>query len=563
MKNSSLFIILQRMRKPFLVITITHAIAIIGFLIIDGIDANGKTYNLTIFDAFYFVTYTATTIGFGELPYEFTYAQRIWATISIYLTVIGWFYGVGTLITLLQDKLFLREIKKSKFKRQIKNLKQKFIIILGYNQTTKEIINKTLEQGIRAVVIEKDENKANELILESYTPSVPILVADVHSAQAIAEAGIKKFNCKGLISIFEDDSLNLRIALTSKLLNKNVKLAVKSTSIDHTENLVDLDVEIIANPFAIISSEINMALNAPNLLKLERWVYQIDNLVGKLPVFPKGKYIICGYGRMGEYFYGILKQNKLKANFIEINKTKVSRFITNDDMGIINADADDKDSLLEAGILEADAIISATNKDTTNLSILATAKKLNPNIMAIVRENEMDDFSIFENAKVDHIFMPSRILINKTTNAMIYPISDKFIRMICNKDESWASKLVKDLMTKIGENPLLFELKIDKNNTPQIFNAIENSNEIKLELFSRSLYNREHHNNVIPLLLKRDGKNILLPDTEELININDDILFACDENGKSDIEYISQNLYEFHYAYTGKENETIFFRKNK
>ncbi len=561
MKNSSLFIILQRMRKPFLVITITYTIAIIGFLVIKGVDNEGNPYQLTIFDAFYFVTYTASTIGFGELPYEFTYAQRIWASMSIYITVLGWFYGIGTLVSLLQDKLFLREIEKAKFKRQIKNLKDKFIIILGYNQITNEIINRTLEQGLRAVVIEKDENKANELILENFTPTVPVLVADVHSSEALKEAGLKKINCKGLVSIFEQDSLNLRIALTSKLLNKKVKLAIKSTTTNHSENLRDLDVEIIANPFSIISSEISMALNAPNLLKLEKWIYQIDNLSAKVPVFPRGKYIICGYGRMGFHIYEKFKEHNIEAHFVEVKKNKVESFIVHDKLTITKGDADDKDVLLKVGVLDAAAIISSTNNDTTNLSILATAKKLNPKIMTIVRENEMDDFSIFRSAKIDHIFMMSRILINKTTNALISPLSDKFIRMCSKKDEQWGAKLVKDLISKIDESPLLMELRIDKKYAPQIFNALENSNEIKLELFSRSLYNREQNNNVIPLLLKREDEYILLPSYDELVNINDEILFACDENGKNEIAYISENLYEFHYAYIGEEKKTIFFRK--
>ena len=65
--------------------------------------------------------------------------------------------------------------------------------------------------------------------------------------------------------------------------------------------------------------------------------------------------------------------------------------------------------LSNVGIEDAAAIIAATNDDTTNLSILATAKKLNPDIMTIARENEMEDLSIFESANIDHIFMPSRI----------------------------------------------------------------------------------------------------------------------------------------------------------
>ncbi|NVJ53953.1 MAG: potassium channel family protein [Campylobacteraceae bacterium] len=558
MKNSSLFIVLQRMRKPFLVLIITYTIAIVGFLIIDGVDNNGNPYQLTIFDAFYFVTYTATTIGFGETPFDFTYAQRIWASMSIYITVLGWFYAIGTLVSLFQDKLFIREIKRTRFKRQVKGIKDKFIIILGYNQITCEIVNRAIEQGLRAVIIEKDEVKANEAILENFTPTVPVMVADAHSAWAIEHAGIKSKYCRGLVSLFEDDSLNLRIALTSKLLNPHVKLVVKSTTNNHSDNLKDLDVEIVANPFSIISSEISMALAAPNLLKLEKWIYRMEDLNASLPLFPKGKYIICGYGRMGQHIYDKLKYYDIEAEFVEIDKGKGTNFANDKFMHITYGNADDKDLLQEVGIEEAVAIISATNNDTTNLSVLATAKKLNPKIMTIARENEMDDFSIFKSAKIDHIFMPSRILINKTTNALINPLSDKFIRLMCKKDDRWASTLVKNLSSKINEFPLLKEISINKKNTPMIYDAIEKKEEITLRLFTRSLYNRDKENNIIPLLLHRNDEYILLPSLDEKVEKNDSILFACDENAQSDIEYICQNIYEFHYALTGKEKSTIF-----
>ncbi|RXK12230.1 potassium transporter TrkA [Halarcobacter mediterraneus] len=562
MRSSSLFIVLQRMRKPFLVLITTYTIAITGLLLIDGFDDAGKPYQMTIFDAFYFVTYTATTIGFGETPYEFTYAQRIWVSILIYITVLGWFYAIGTLVSLLQDKVFNRELQKAKFKRQVKSIKQKFIIILGYNQITSEIINRAISQGIRAVVIEKDEAKANEAILENFTPTVPVLVADAHSAWAIEFAGIKSKYCKGLVSIFDNDSLNLRIALTSKLLNPYVKLVVKSTTQNHTDNLKDLDVEIIANPFSIISSEILMALSAPNILKLEKWVYQIEHLNSSLPLFPKGKYIICGFGRMGQHIYKRFKYLEIETQFVEIDKDKTINFIEDEEIQIAYGNADDKKLLQNVGIDEAVAIIAATNDDTTNLSVLATAKKLNPKIMTIARENEMDDFSIFKSAKIDHIFMPARILINKTTNALINPLSDKFIRLATSQDDMWASKLVKELTLKINENPLLIELKIDKKETPTIYDNLFKEN-ITIKLLSKSLYNRELHNNMIPLLLHRNNEYILLPSLDEKLQKNDSLLLACDENAKNDIEYIIQNIYEFHYALTGEEKKTFILRKNK
>lgn len=106
MNEGSLWIILQRMRLPFIVILSTYTIAMTGLLLIPGVDENGNSFQLSIFDAFYFISYTATTIGFGETPFPFTHNQRIWVSVSIYLVVIGWFYSIGTLLSLFQNKVF-------------------------------------------------------------------------------------------------------------------------------------------------------------------------------------------------------------------------------------------------------------------------------------------------------------------------------------------------------------------------------------------------------------------------------------------------------------------------
>lgn len=563
MKSNSLFIILQRMRIPFLVIIVTYTISIIGLILIEGVDKNGDPYHMGIFDAFYFVTYTATTIGFGETPFDFTYSQRIWVTVTIYITVLGWFYAIGSLVALLRDKLFIQELQRAKFGRQVNNLKDKFIIILGYNQITSEIIKKTLENGIRTVVIEKDRNKINHLILENFTPTVPVLFSENYNLDALEFAGIKKYNCKAIVSLFEDDALNLKIALTSKLLNKHVRIAAKSTTVNHTENLKDLDVEIIANPFSIISSEVNMALSAPNLFKLEKWLYKIDNLSASLPMFPQGKYIICGYGRMGRKIYEKLKANNIESELVEINRNEINNFSQDEMSHITFGNADDKQMLTDIGITDAVAIIAATNNDTTNLSVLATAKKLNPDIMTIVRENEMEDFSIFKNANINHVFMPSKILINKTANALINPLVDKFLRLIIKKDEQWASKVVRRLVEDINEDPLIMEVYIKSKYTPEIADYLEKGNKITLDILVTSLHNKEQRNNVVPLLLQREGEILLLPIFEHNLKIGDKILLACDEHAKSDIEYICQNANEFHYALTGEEKRTFFKGKNK
>ena len=560
MRNSSLFIILQKMRKPFLVIIVTYTISIIGFLFIGGKDSSGNYYQMTLFDAFYFVSYTATTIGFGEIPYAFTYPQRIWVTISTFLTVLGWFYSIGTLVSLLQDKLFLQELERARFLKQIKNLNEKFIIILGYNQITRKIIIKAIEQGIRAVVIEKDSLKIEKLVLENFTPTVPVLFSESFTVRVLESAGLKKRNCKAIVSLFDDDAINLKITLIAKTLNKNVKVAVKSTTINQTENLRDLDAQIIVNPFSIISSEIKMALTAPNLFKLEKWLYKIDNLNANLPTFPKGLYVICGYGRMGAKIFEKLDKNNVEVKFIEINKERNKQLSKDERNYVIFGDADDRELLEDIGIKDAVVIIAATNDDTTNLSILATARKLNPDIITMARENDLADDFLFRSAKVNHIFTPSKILVNKITNALMNPLCDEFLKLIIKENNEWATKLVIRLIKEIDENPLIMAIEINLENTPEIYKHLSEKNVLNLKILSTSLHNNSQSNNIVPLLLQRENDIMLLPSWEIEIKIGDKILLACDEHAKNDIEYICQNTYEFYYALTGKEKRTIFKR---
>ena len=178
-------------------------------------------------------------------------------------------YAVGTLVGLLQDKLFLSQIARNKFKRQVSSLEEDFIIILGYNYTSSEILKIINDSETRVVVIESEQEKVDSLMLDNYTPHVFVLKANSYDAHTLELAGIKSKYCKAVVSLYKNDDLNLRIALASKMLNSHVTVVAKSTTPRHTSNLTDLDVEVVVNPFKIISSHINLALTAPNLLKIE------------------------------------------------------------------------------------------------------------------------------------------------------------------------------------------------------------------------------------------------------------------------------------------------------
>jgi Trk K+ transport system NAD-binding subunit len=543
------------MRAPLMVLIITYTIALIGFLLIEGQDDHGNIYHMNIFDAFYVVTYTATTIGFGEIPYEFTYGQRIWMSMMVYATVMGWFYSLGSLVSLFQDKHLQAQLAEARFRKQIKNINQKFLIVLGYNYTTSEIIKKANLEGVRTVVIEKDANKINELYLENFTPSVPCLMSDVHDPEALVKAGLNSPNCKAVISLFEDDNLNLQVALNSKFLNKNVKLAIKTTTHSQSEDLKDLGVEVVENPYEIIAQQIDLALRSPHLLLLENWIHGVSTLNEKILKLPKGKYVVYGFGKLGRKIYEVLTRNGIEVVFIKPLIEDIS-VVPKDMLHLVKTEGrDEKELLIESDIMNANAIIARTFSDTLNLSILTSARKLNPDIITISRENELADLSVFRNAKIDMVFLPTKVLIDKTTTALISPYSHMFLELMKNvENPEYAQEVVERIVNKIGLTPLTFGTIINKDKSFAIWNSIVNKKrKVTLDVLRRSRKDWTKTNKIVPLLLIRDHRKFLLPDWDMEIQLGDKILFVGDKEAKEDSRWIAKNIYEFFYVYFGKE----------
>ena len=173
---------------------------------------------------------------------------------------------------------------------------------------------------------------------------------------------------------------------------------------------------------------------------------------------------------------------------------------------IIHGNAEDKYYLKKAGIEDAKLIIIATNNDTANLSIVSTVKKMNKETIIIARENEISDFSIFSNAKINHIFLPAQILIQKTTNAIINPLSDRMIRLITKRDEQWGMHLLTRLMKSIHSNPITYELNINKAEAIEAYNyLLDHEKKLTLSTLRSSRRDRTQKNNIIPLLIVRGG----------------------------------------------------------
>src|SRR4051794_8389216 len=210
--------VLRRMRVPLITLILIFAVSVLGLSLIPGQDDAGQPWRMSIFDSFYFMSYTATTIGFGELPYPFTDAQRLWVMGTIYLTVIGWAYAIGSLLALLQDRAFRSALAMQHFSRKVARLREPFLLIAGYGRTG-ELLGHSFDRlGRRFVVLDRVDDRIDGLEMDSYHADVPGLVADAGDPGYLAVAGLDHPYCEAVVALTDDDEVNLTVVMAAALL---------------------------------------------------------------------------------------------------------------------------------------------------------------------------------------------------------------------------------------------------------------------------------------------------------------------------------------------------------
>jgi hypothetical protein len=183
------------MRTPLLLISVVYTIATFGLTVIPGVDDQGNPWQMDFFHAFYFVTFMGTTIGFGEIPYPFTDGQRLWALVSIYITVATWIYTIGAILHLLQDETLRRAITEYQFRNAVKRIREPFYLICGYGDTGRKLVDSLAERLIPATVIEIKQERIASLILGDQPLFIPRLCADAGDPENLILVGIRHPMC--------------------------------------------------------------------------------------------------------------------------------------------------------------------------------------------------------------------------------------------------------------------------------------------------------------------------------------------------------------------------------
>jgi len=546
--ESTIWLFLRKMRAPLIILNLAHAIPVILLTAVPGVDGEGKTAYLSFFDAMYIVGYTATTIGFGEIPYAFTYPQRLVVLLTIYSSVPAWIYALGSIIALLQEKTFTNAIKMNTFRRKVRHLGQDFIIVCGYTDAGKLLIDKLNKDNLyRIIVIDKSIEKIEALQSEMYLPSIPAIVADASMTDVLKSSGIESPHCKFLITLFDDDQLNLKISVRARVLNQGLRIIARSGIKQGGENLSNIGVDHVIDAFSIIAKRIDFALRSPYLFNLLSWVQGGNLHVSKSDILPMGKYIVCSKGRFGNTLQNTLDNNRIEYTYLDINKDTHEKV------------SSDQDFFIQAGIMDAACIIAGTNDDAINLSIVATARSLNPKIFVIVRENELEERSLFSNLRVDKIFILDQIAALDGYNYIDRPMTFKFIDEISQYNKEMFVDTLLLITKKVNKRPALIEMEIDEHHMYALSRYLTEA-AVSIGQLIRNPYHDGEDLEIVILGLERvSGEFILLPDESTLLQPNDHILFASTRPSLDRFQTIVNHYYELYYVIHGVEARRFKF----
>jgi voltage-gated potassium channel len=540
-------LVLRRMRAPLLLLITNYSVAVLGFTLIPGVDDAGEPWRMGFFHAFYFVSYMATTIGFGEIPYAFTDAQRLWATFSIYLTVIAWFYALVTIIGLIQEPTFRQAVVRNRFRRNVRNIDQPFYLVCGYGDTGSRLVETITRRGRLAVVLDIDPERAADLSLTELPLYVPVLCADAGQPDTLAAAGITSPHCVAVLGVTNSDQTNLYIAISGKLLNPRVKVICRAERAGTAENMRSFGTDHVVDPFASFARELALAVERPDLHRLERRLASFSDSAAALRRQPpRGRWIVCGYGRLGQALHRALEPLGIALTIIEVTPRPELP------PDYVHGRGTEAITLREAGIDTADAVVAATSSDADNLSIIMTARELNSDVFLVGRQTEGGDERIFQAAQPDMVMLGSRLIAARMLNLLAQPLLSEFLELAAEHPSPWVEELLEKLEAVcLEEPPEIWSVTVDEQQAEAVLEGLGDGRALALDVLLREPHDRKQRLAALPLLLARGNDRIALPAEQELLAAGDRLLFCGRADAVGRQRWVLRNRNALAYVTTG------------
>jgi len=152
----------------------------------------------------------------------------------------------------------------------------------------------------------------------------------------------------------------------------------------------------------------------------------------------EGHTIVCGYGRNGRQAASKLK--KFKKSCVVIEKSpELLKEIEEEGFLFIDGDATDDESLLKAGVENAQNLITALPSDADNLYVVLSSRQLNEKMTIVSRATNESTQKKLKIAGADNVIMPDKLGGEHMASLVVTPDLVEFVNRISLDGENSAN----------------------------------------------------------------------------------------------------------------------------
>jgi voltage-gated potassium channel len=165
---------------------------------------------------------------------------------TVFIAIVGigtMSYLFSTLVALLIDSDLNAELRKKRMEKEISELKGHFIVC-GIGRVGSNVAQEMVKTHRRFVIIETDRAALDNWL--EHNPRSFHLHEDAADDEALLRAGLA--NAAGVFAVTGDDSHNLMIALSVKLLNPKARVVVRVHDIRNTNKAKRAGADEIVSP---------------------------------------------------------------------------------------------------------------------------------------------------------------------------------------------------------------------------------------------------------------------------------------------------------------------------
>ncbi len=178
-------------------------------------------------------------------------------------------------------------------------------------------------------------------------------------------------------------------------------------------------------------------------------------------------YIVCGHGRVGQRLAEDLYHEGKDVVVIDIDETVIAD-LHEPGYLYMTGDAEEEDTLLDAGIDRARGLILTLPQDSSNVFVALTAREMNPNLFVLARTVDHDNRSKLLNAGANKVIAPAEVGADRMAQVVLRPHTDEFLEHVLHT--SALSRQIDEV--QVHQNAPLAGQTLAESNFRQQFEAI-------------------------------------------------------------------------------------------